>query len=641
MIITAIAIAGFQVLFSPVVLAENTGAPAEPRLDADTVREWSDRYFQAALENHQLTGAVVGFVQGGELLFSRGYGAADIETGAPADPATTRVRIGSTTKTFTATIIAQLIQEGRIEGVDTPANRYLRRIQLPDNDGTVITLRHLLTHTAGFADRFWFIGADTPVPVPASAEVIESLRPEFARPAGTRVVYSNFGVATLGWIIEDITGQSMEEAMDERIFRPLGMRDTELPVDLAEPEGLGSPGYLDADGLAGPVPFTAINPAIAQTGSIVSTVKDMARYMNAYLGHDGDLGDGVRRAAWAVLAENASGQGRMGMTFFLQDWAGQRVISHGGNWPGFHTWMTLLPDQDAGFFMSILSEPAPESLTTRFLRAARPSLAPPPSAGIASAAATHDQFLAAVFGPRRPMPAAGLDGSPREIAGLYRADRRPFDTVEALSALVFFESPLQVQAADGGVSIAGAAPWRADGQGGWVFDAPTRPRFARMSAPETDQPVLVPDIGIFTFTRVPAWANPKWHAIAIHLLVPLTLLGLLALAWRAPRHRGWPRLGVVGVGIAGAVMTACATLALPAGETLMSSWFAGHATRVTVFVIAANGLLLSAIVTLLAVLSGRLRGGARLLAVTAGIAALAVAVLLLPYNVIGLPVFQG
>ncbi len=608
-------------------------------IDAAAVREWSDGYFEDALENHRMTGAVVGFVQGGELVFSRGYGVADVETGAPADPATTRVRIGSTTKTFTATIIAQLIDEGVIGSVDDAANDYLERIQLPDNDGVAITLKHLLTHTAGFADRFFFIGADTPVEVPASPAMIESLRPEYARPAGTRVVYSNFGVATLGWIIEDITGLPIAQVMSARIFEPLDMADTELPVDLAEPDGLARPGLLDAEGLVGPVPFTAINPAIAQTGSIVSTATDMARYMNAQLGHDGDFGAGVRNALWAPLAGNVAGQAQVGMTFFLQDWADELVISHGGNWPGFHTWMTLLPGQDAGFFMSILSDPAPESTLTRFLRAAAPSLAARPSAAITSAASTHDAFLAAMFGPRRPMPAEWLPRLGDRLEGIYRADRRPFNTVEALSALVFFESPLVVTAEAGRIGIGGAAPWRDDGKGGWVLDAPTRPRFAHMTVPDTDQPVLVPDLAIFTFTRVPGWANPKSHAIAIHLLVPLTLLGLLALAWRRPVNRGWPRIATLLAGVAGAVMVGCATLGLETGDALISSWFAGHAGRLATFVVAANVLAVAALVTLYAVFSGRLRGIARALATVTGLAALAVCILLLPYNGIGLPNF--
>ncbi len=615
-------------------------APPSQDVTAERVEAWAEEYFNNALANQQVSGAVVSFVKDGELAFSRGYGLADVVTQEAADPVTTRVRIGSTTKTFTATIIAQLMEEGLIASVDEPANRYLRRIELPDNDGVEITLKHLLTHTAGFADRFFQIGSDTPVIIPANPAMIEALRPEYARPAGERVVYSNYGVATLGWIIEDVTGRSMAQEMQRRIFGRLGMDATVLPVDLAEPEGLGKPGLITAEGVQGPVPFTAINPAIAQTGAIVSTAQDMAAYMNAQLGQGtGAFSPAVRRNLQTPLAANADGQLQVGMVYFLDNWAGQRVAGHGGNWPGFHTWMILLPEQNAGFFVSLMSDPAPESLPTRFLRAVAPQWAGPPSPALVTASGTRDQFLAAMLGPKRPMPAV-RHAPNRALSGIYVGDRRPFTSVEALSSLVYFGGAvLDISINDAGLSLGAAGPFVADGRGGYILDAPTRPRLAAMTVPSSRQPVFAPDLAIYTFTRVPAWNDPRVHSVAIHVLILLSLLGLFAVVWYPGKGPTWPRKAAFVLGLAGAVLAGCATVGLERGESLISSYFAGHITRLVVFVVAAHVLAIASLATAWAALAGRVKGGARLHASFLALVGLGAAVILWHYNAIGIPRF--
>src|SRR5690606_36604128 len=110
------------ILLLPALPPAIAAAPAAPpALDAPNVAAWADETFTQALAQHQFSGATVSVVKDGALIFSNGYGRADYSRPGPVDPARTQFRIGSITKTFTATMIAQLVDEGRIASLDDPA----------------------------------------------------------------------------------------------------------------------------------------------------------------------------------------------------------------------------------------------------------------------------------------------------------------------------------------------------------------------------------------------------------------------------------------------------------------------------------------------------------------------------------------
>lgn len=594
---------------------------------------WADEQIGGAFDAGQITGAVVSVVKDGEIIFSKGYGYDDVSTNAPASPETTRVRIGSTTKTFTATIIAQLMEEGVISSIDDPANKYLKRYRLPDNDGDEITLRHLLTHTAGFADKFYFIGSDRPVDIPVSPDLFDTLRPRFARPAGEKIVYSNFGVATLGLVIEDLTGKPIDTLMEERLFDPLAMNDTDLIVSIDEPEGLARPGDIAVGGeVTGPTSFTAINPAVAQTGSIVSTAADMALYMNAQLGFSDKISRQVRNNLHTRIEENAPEISGLGMVFFIDDWAGRKTVAHGGNWAGFHTWMLLLPDEGVGFFVTLLSNaPAPE-MGDMFVAAIAPERAAPRSPAILSASSMAGNFLSAFYGPKRAAPLASspLMENLNKYEGLYRNDRRPFSSAEALSSLVYFGAgSLKVDAKEDGLYLGAAGPWVPVKEGRFVLDAGAHPMMVIERDPRTGKLTLSPEIGIYTFTKVSPWANPKLHAIIIHILLPLTLIGLFApfiigknLTATAPFLAG----------VAGLIMLCAALVGLRNGDSMMVGYYAGYLQRMGAFVAGANMMAFACVVAcLFAVRSNQYRVRSVMLVLPA----LAAVILLSQYGALG------
>ncbi|WP_417459351.1 serine hydrolase domain-containing protein [Kordiimonas sp.] len=595
------------------------------------MEKWADGAVGSLVKAGRVTGAVVSVVKDGRIVLEKGYGQGNVLTGEAADPAVTRSRIGSTTKTFTATIIAQLMQEGKIQSLDDPANKYLKRYQLPDNGGVAITLKHLLTHTAGFEDRFFFIGSDRPVSIPVDAELYDTLRPDFTRPVGEKVVYSNFGVATLGLVIEDITRQPINDVMEARIFEPLGMSETELVVTIQEPEGLAVPGIVSAGGMTGPVPFTAINPAVAQTGSIVATAHDMALYMNAHMEGWPEHGQQLQEKLFVRLAANHPDIGGLGMVFFVDKWAGKKVVSHGGNWAGFHTWMTMVPEEHLGFYVTLFSEAEPHGVVDRFLSTVVPSLGPKPSPALLSASSLHSNFLQQFLGDKRPILPA-IEIPVEAYAGTYQADRRPYHSVEALSSLVYFGAGiLDVTVGEGGLYLNGGGPFVPVGEGRFMLDAPGRPMMVFAENSRTGVMTISHDLGIYTFTKIPVIASSKVHAIILHIVILLSVFGLAA-----PFLLGAGKdiMPAIMIGAASLLMVLTATVGLSEGGSLITPFYAGHVGRIGLFILAYHVLIIGALWSFWRALKAdtvKARVVLGLFMVMAAISAL----LLLPYNVLG------
>ena len=617
-------------------------AHAQTPIDAASVSAWADETFNEALEKHAFSGLTVSVVHDGAVIFSRGYGRADFSGPEPVDPRTTQFRIGSITKTFTATIIAQLVEEGRIASLDDPANRYLRDYQLPDNDGVPITLHHLLTHTAGFEDQFFFIGADQPIPTHPPGEVFETLRPAYVRPAGARVEYSNFGIAVLGRIVEDITGMGIAQAMQQRIFGPLGMRNTRLLDDIAEPATLGKPATILPDGTMRATKFTAISPPIAAAGSIASTADDMAQYMLAQLGASTTEGQAPLLSP-AVLerlhtrrAGNAPDATGLAMVFFLDDWAGTQTVAHGGNWTGFHSWMTLIPSQKTGIFVSIMSEAPGPTLASDLRSVFMPWVAPERSPAVLSGSVYARAFLSHFLGERGPMPPAVTADT--DVAGWYRLDRRPFTTAESVADLVYLGTGImRIDADAAGIKIGGAGPWHRVGDGVFMLDAPTRDRVIIRHDARVNAPVLIPDLGLYTATRIPDYLHPRGH---LYIVLGAMLAGVVALMMLqgagARDARPIARVFAWVTVVSSIALVPIAYAGRAGGSDMLTALYAGHTGRMATFVIVANLMLVAAVGTLIATFIKR-GAGARSSGILAmiGISGLVLALILANYNVIG------
>ncbi|MFE2107004.1 serine hydrolase domain-containing protein [Kitasatospora sp. NPDC059463] len=241
-----------------------------------------------------LPGTIAG-VREGDDSWSAAVGAADTATGRPRSPRE-RFRIGSLTKTFTATVVLQLRAEGRL-GLDDPVERWLPGVVRGNgNDGTTITVRQLLGHTSGL---FSFDEDPAMIQRLASPDFLlhryDTYRPEdLVRtalahpplfPPGTSRAYSNTNYLLAGMIIAEVTGRSYGEEIERRIIRPLGLSATTLPgtaVELPRPHALGYSTLFG--GSPTPLETTELNPSWGgAAGEMISTTADLTRFYSALM----------------------------------------------------------------------------------------------------------------------------------------------------------------------------------------------------------------------------------------------------------------------------------------------------------------------------------------------------------------------
>ena len=321
--------------------------------DPQEMEAFLDDFITLQMEENHIPGVVVSVVKDGALFFSKGYGFANLEGQVPVDPERTLFRVGSVSKLFTWTAVMQLVELGQLS-LDTDVNQYLD-FTIPATFPEPITLRHLMSHTAGFefkGTNLWRLEAGQMVSL---SDWMKDNLPERVFPAGEIAVYSNYGTALAGYIVERISGVSFDEYVEQRIFTPLGMVNSSfrqpLPSNLAVDM---STGYVYNDTyLEGSFEFQLPYPV----GSLSATATDMARFMIAHL-QNGEF-DGQR-----ILQEETALQMHsqlytpdprlesMAYGFFESTVNGQPMISHGGDTALFHSNLYLLPEQNVGLFIS-------------------------------------------------------------------------------------------------------------------------------------------------------------------------------------------------------------------------------------------------------------------------------------------------
>jgi CubicO group peptidase (beta-lactamase class C family) len=302
-------------------------------------------------------GLGLGVVRHGRLEFFRGHGVADIRSGTPISEDTV-FRVGSITKTFTAIAVMQLWERGLID-LDAPANDYLRSYHLVAVRASFppATIRHLLTHTAGIPEvlhpslGFWLLGETIKPgrPVPALAEYYQGGLPVRNEP-GTRFRYTDHGFATLGQIVEDVTGQSLDGYLREQVFEPLGMTDTSLTRSAAALSRLAT-GYVLRSGGVRPVADYQLVTAAA--GGAYSTVRDLARFAAALMGGGANQTGAVLTPATLAMMFQPHYQPDPripgdGLVFSRADAGGHPLVWHGGIVPDCVSQMWLAPADGLG-----------------------------------------------------------------------------------------------------------------------------------------------------------------------------------------------------------------------------------------------------------------------------------------------------
>lgn len=336
-------------------------APGEPEaqdpgLDRADLEAWLDGYFPYALQAGDIAGAVVVVVEDGQVLLQKGYGYADLEQREPVDPERHLFRPGSVSKLFTWTAVMQLVEQGKLD-LDADIAQYID-FSIPERDGKPVTLRQIMTHTAGFEEQIrGLISGDAQSLVPLD-ESLKRWVPERIHSPGTTPAYSNYATALAGYIVQRVSGEPFDDYIDAHIFQPLGMRHSSFRQPL-EPALLAdmSKGYQSAsDGEAQDYELISQGPA----GSLAATGADMARFMIAHL-QNGAYGDARILDEDTAVQMHTTAQASVGplnkmmLGFYETSMNGHRAISHGGDTRWFHSNLQLFLDEGIGIFVSLNS----------------------------------------------------------------------------------------------------------------------------------------------------------------------------------------------------------------------------------------------------------------------------------------------
>lgn len=286
-------------------------------------------------------GCALGIVQDGQMVYERGYGFANLDYALPNGPEMVYY-VGSVSKQFTAAAIALLAQEGRIS-LDDDVRKYIP--ELPAY-GRTMTVRHLVHHTSGLRDIYTLmslagIRMEDVFPDERALTLITSQK-ELNFLPGDDYLYSNTGYWLLGQIIERVTGSSLREYADEKIFRPLGMRDTHFHDEPWHPITNRVISYADASGdlrIAYLGNFDKIG-----AGGLYTTLNDLRKWDgNFYEPRVG--GDAFLHTIHTpgVLTNGDTLSYAFGL--MLGDYRGLRTVRHSGGLMGFRAELVRFPDE--------------------------------------------------------------------------------------------------------------------------------------------------------------------------------------------------------------------------------------------------------------------------------------------------------
>jgi CubicO group peptidase (beta-lactamase class C family) len=305
-----------------------------------------EKFALAELKETHTPGAAVAVVSGDRLVFAKGFGVANVETGAPITP-DMLFRVGSVTKMFTAAVLVSLAEDEQI-ALNEPIGKYVRGLNA---ELSLVTAHQLMSHTAGMTDESpsdYGSHDDS-----ALAGYVRSLNEDhFFTEPGRIFSYSNPGFDVAGLLIEKFGARPYAEVMSERLFKPLGMNRTTFRPTVAMTYALSQGHSLSETAKPAVIRPFADNVAGWPDGFMFSSVNDLARFAIAFMNR-GSI-DGKQVLTPAVVATLSTPytdihsrfgfeDGKYGYGLFVHEYRGARVVWHAGLMPGFGALFQMVP----------------------------------------------------------------------------------------------------------------------------------------------------------------------------------------------------------------------------------------------------------------------------------------------------------
>jgi CubicO group peptidase (beta-lactamase class C family) len=329
-----------------------------PAENADALR-LLDEWFKAQAEYDNLPGISVGIVKDQELIWSKGYGKADIAKNIPAQ-ANTIYSVCSISKLFTAVAIMQLRDAGKLR-LDDEVSAVLPWFSIKQSsaDSGPITIRSLLTHSSGLPREsdfpYW---SDSNFPT--KEQVIQKLKEQQTLyPVSTYFQYSNLGITLLGYIVEEISGLSYDEYINKNVIKPLQLADTRTYFPKELWQGRMATGYSDESRKGERRMLDKFDTkGLAAAAGLTSTVDDLARFASwqfRLLKNGGTeiLKSSTLREMYNVHFMDPNWRTSWGLGFTVAQVDGKTYVSHGGYCPGYQTLIMINPKDKLAFIVMI------------------------------------------------------------------------------------------------------------------------------------------------------------------------------------------------------------------------------------------------------------------------------------------------
>jgi CubicO group peptidase (beta-lactamase class C family) len=299
---------------------------AEANPPADQVT----RIVRGEMAKQQIPGLALLVSRKGVPIREQGFGLASLELNVPVTPQTI-FQSGSVGKQFTATAVMLLMEEGKI-GLHDSLLKYF-----PDGPGwwKDVTIRELLSHTAGFTDYPKDFDLRKDYNEEELLKVVEAI--PAAYPPGTSWAYSNLGYVTLGILIHKVSGQYFGDFLQERVFKPLNMSTTRI-VSEADIIPNRAAGYRLDKGEIKNQEWVAPSANSTADGSLYFSILDLAKW-DAALYTDKVLKESSKKTMWtpALLTDGRPNKASYGFGWFVESQDGHRVVEHEGRWQGFES----------------------------------------------------------------------------------------------------------------------------------------------------------------------------------------------------------------------------------------------------------------------------------------------------------------
>lgn len=330
---------------------------------------WSDLegLVEASMQEWKIPGLALAVIRDGEIVLQKGYGVRDIRSPDPVTP-DTQFLLCSITKSFTATGLGLLVDEGRLEW-NRPVREVIPEFRLQDALATErLTVRDLLCHRSGLPRHDWIhmpgdLGGAQMLPLLRHLAPSRELRETFQ--------YSNLGYMVAGLITERLSGQRWEDFTTERLLKPLGFKDFGFTIEALEAADNAARPHAMVGDECMRSPLWPIRTTAG--GGLNVSVADMAKWAR-FLLDDGRV-DGVPLLSATALREMCTphvhmgrsehaeiGDSHYGFGLFCENYRGDRTFSHSGSWLGWGTLMTVMPERRTG--VVVLTNRAPSVVTS-------------------------------------------------------------------------------------------------------------------------------------------------------------------------------------------------------------------------------------------------------------------------------------